>query len=108
MHTAARTYPTFDGELTAAQIYVECRRRGGFNAATLTYRDDDWASLTSALRRIAAREGLSVSTHTERRQGWGHRPTQQVQIHKDNLLAYYDTPAAADAAAAGSATGKAT
>lgn len=91
-----RTFATrHDGEMTAAQIYAECRRKGGFMQGSLVNPEGDWAALTSALRRIAKTEGLQVSTFTERpsdrRRSWGHRPTRQVQIHKDGLLAYPDT-----------------
>lgn len=91
MPAPTRTFATRDGDLTAAEIYAECRRMGGFNAGALLDREQ-WQSLTSAMRRIAHAEGLSVSTHTERERSWPHRPNQRVQVHKNGLLAYPDAP----------------
>lgn len=95
MPAKPRTFETlYDGNMTAEQIYDECRRKGEFLASALA-DPDDWASLTASLRRIAKADGLEASTFTERpydrRRAWGHRPTRKVQIHKDGLLAYPDT-----------------
>ena len=78
----------YDGEVTATELYRQCRRDGGLSVNRL--RDvSDWPRLVAALRRLAARDGLSLSTATERERSWPRRVlSTRAQVHKDGVLAY--------------------
>jgi hypothetical protein len=73
--------------VTAQDLYVRCRRGGGLFEGELA-DVDDWPRLIGALRRRAAKDGLSVSQFTQRERSFPHRPTRQVQVHKNGVLAY--------------------